>query len=269
MSGEPYVTIRVERKRSLPDYGHETISITVGQVPEHASDDYRRRLYDKAESIVQDLREIIEERFHDAKPRPLVPPINAAPIKENPLLKSAPASNPLLTAAPPAESGRDTSPEKLEKLVDAMLSEGGEVTDRVVDRTVVALADIDPTIQPVKSEPTPPASDPDDIVPLQDDGPIQFGKDLVTFGHPYSGYEFENHEGHEKVVHEAHRLRALNSLLNRSGFTDYRYRFARLVTGRTIDSLNELSIREAEVMYDFLLHASDDQKKQALSVARK
>lgn len=242
---EPYVTVRYERKQSLPDYGHEVISITVGQIPEHASDDYRQRLYGKAEGIVGELRAILDERFQDAKPRPMVP--TSVPPGQNPLLMPVPA------AEPPIEPPVETKP----------------VSQEAKGATVNALVAVAP--EPPASQPPASAqqeSDPDDIVPPEDDS-IQFGKGLVTLGHPYSGYEFENHEGHEKVVHEAHRLRQLNSLLNRSGFTDYRHQLARVMFRRTINSLNELTIREAEIMHDFLLHASDDQKKQALTEARK
>lgn len=257
MSGEPYITIRVERKRSLPDYGHETISVTMGQVPEHASQDYRLRMYDKATAIVDEIRAVIESRFMEAaRPAPSANPLlaPAIPPSENPLLATAPA---------PVQ---EPTPEPTLKVEPEPAPEPEPATQEAIDATVNAL---------VQSTPAPavtaaPEIDPEDIVPPEeDDGPIQFGKGLVTLGHPYSGYEFENHEGHESVQNEAHRLRQLNSALNRCGFTDYRHQLARLMFRRTIDSLNQLSVREAEVMYDWLMHATDDQKRDALKEARK
>lgn len=266
MSGEPYITIRVERKRSLPDYGHETISVTMGQVPEHASQDYRLRMYDKATAIVDEIRAVIESRFMEAaRPAPSANPLLAPAIP--------PGENPLLATAPAPVRGPEKEPLTFSSIVEDLrgsLKTEPEperiapVTQEAIDATVTAL---------VQSTPLPvitPEIDPEDIVPPEeDDGPIQFGKGLVTLGHPYSGYEFENHEGHESVQNEAHRLRQLNSALNRCGFTDYRHQLARLMFRRTIDSLNQLSVREAEVMYDFLMHATDDQKREALKEARK
>ena len=247
---EPVTTVRFERKVSLPNYESETISITVSNIPEGAPRNYIRGMVATGETSIDILREAVEAKLNQIRP--------------------------------PA------SPEQVQRanrLVDTMLSteqvkRANEIVHTVLAPQAPAPTDVNPLLAPVeepKPEPTPEPivtagtteSDPDDVIPSLDDEPQNFGKGVVTFGHPFGGYEFEPGEGLGLLPSEPHKMRQLNSLMARTGFTDYRHQLASVVFGRRIASLNEITVREAEVLSDFLLTASDDQKKSALGAARK
>jgi hypothetical protein len=231
---EPVTTVRFEQKVSLPNYESATISITVSNIPEDAPRNYIRGMVATGEVAIDVLREVVEAKINQIR-KPLSPE-RAEELNTRINALTAPAVNPLL--APVENPLLASTPEPV------------------------------PEPAPV---PTPEASqpDPDDVIPSLDDEPQNFGKGLVTFGHPFGGYEFAPGEGTGLLSSEPNRMRQLNSLMARTGFTDYRHQLAGVVFGRRIASLNEITIREAEVLSDFLLHASDDQKKTALGAARK
>lgn len=231
---EAVTTVRFERKVSLPNYESETISITLSNIPEDAPRNYIRGMVATGETAIDILREAVEAKINQLRP-PLSPErVRELDTKINAMV--GPAVNPLLT--PPA-----------------------------ANPLLVATPEPAPAPEPVAAAPYQP--DPEDLPSPIDDEPQNFGKGLVTFGHPFAGYEFAPGEGTGLLPSEPHRMRALNSLMARTGFTDYRHQLAGVVFGRRIASLTEITIREAEVLSDFLLHATDDQKKTALGAARK
>jgi hypothetical protein len=229
---EPVTTVRFEQKVSLPNYESATISITVSNIPEDAPRNYIRGMVATGEVAIEVLREAVEAKINQIR-KPLSPE-RAEELNTRINAMTAPSVNPLLTP----------------------------VENPILASTPEPAPTPTPTLE--SSQP-----DPDDVIPSLDDEPQNFGKDLTTFGHPFGGYEFGPGEGTGLLTSEPHRMRQLNSLMARTGFTDYRHQLAGVVFGRRIASLNEITIREAEVLSDFFLHASDDQKKTALGAARK
>lgn len=267
MSGEPYITISVERKRSLPNYESETIRVTLGQIPADAPRSYIGELLEVADSAVDLTRDAILRRIDQIKPLAsperiaqadaMAAAMMMAPAKVEiepaPDLTQSNNGVVAVTALEPAPPAAPVDPVLISPAAAMMAAPEAPVPVLDFERIAANLA----------------AAENDDLPPSIDDAPNTFGLGVVTFGHPFGGYEFSASEGHDRIETDPHKLRALNSLMRNTGFADIRHEFARVVTGRRVDSTKDLTFRECERISDFLLHATDEQKKSAYQAATK